>query len=457
MNYSGMPRRNTLKSAKPLRKASSPVFASSRIPDSAAHFALNVVALLVGLAVIYLMMSGLWTGYADYLSYPPLLPCVTVFLVIAPAERILRRRGRLSMGEIAGERLRPIDPRRVCLRVFGLGATLGLVAFAYWLFPEYGGSFYDPYWKFLKALAPVMLLSPLYCGWIDARAENPRDELVEFGEFLLRPLQAPNPTAIRRHLLGWTVKGFFLPLMAVYLNNDFNSLIHSFREGGTSAFASYHFWFTLSYTIDLLFCVIGYTVAIRLFNAQIRSVEPTVLGWIVALLCYEPFFSVINQRFLRYEGDNFWTWLQHWPTLRSLWAGSIIALLMIYSFSTVAFGLRFSNLTHRGIITSGPYRFTKHPSYLSKNLSWWLISVPFVASQGPSAALRHCLALALLNCVYFLRARTEERHLSRDPAYVAYARWIDTHGMLNALGRLIPWLKYRAPVTAPPTPLSPAT
>jgi hypothetical protein len=160
------------------------------------------VALLVGLAALYLMVSGLWTGYGDYLSYPPLLPCVAVFLVIAVVERILRRRGRLSTEEITDKRLRPIDPRRVCLRLFGLSATLGLVAFAYWLFPEYGGSFYDPYWKFLKALAPVMLLSPIYSGWIDARAENPRDELVEFGDFLLRPLQTTNPTAIRRHLLG---------------------------------------------------------------------------------------------------------------------------------------------------------------------------------------------------------------------------------------------------------------
>jgi hypothetical protein len=37
--------------------------------------------------------------------------------------------------------------------------------------------------------------------------------------------------------------------------------------------------------------------------------------------------------------------------------------------------------------------------------------------------------LALLNGVYFLRAKTEERHLSQDPAYVAYREWIARHGM----------------------------
>jgi isoprenylcysteine carboxyl methyltransferase (ICMT) family protein YpbQ len=306
-------------------------------------------------------------------------------------------------------------------------------------------------------MAPVLLLAPVYCSWIDAHALDPRDELVQFADFVLRGLRTDNPAAIRRHLLGWTVKGFFLPLMTVYLNSDFNALTNSFRHDGFNAFGNYDFWFTLSYTIDLLFCVIGYTATLRLFDSQIRSVEPTVLGWIAALLCYQPFYSVINQFYLPYEGKlNFSTWLEHWPLLQVLWAAAIISLLMIYSFSTASFGLRFSNLTHRGIITSGPYRFTKHPAYLSKNISWWLVSVPFVASEGASVTLRHCFALLLLNGVYFLRARTEERHLSRDPTYVAYARWIDTHGMLSALGRIVPWLKYRAPLAAPCAPSDPA-
>jgi hypothetical protein len=59
--------------------------------------------------------------------------------------------------------------------------------------------------------------------------------------------------------------------------------------------------------------------------------------------------------------------------------------------------------------------------------------------------LRHCALLLMLNGVYFLRARTEERHLSRDPEYVAYALWIDAHGLLAGLGRVLPWLRYRAP------------
>ncbi len=52
-------------------------------------------------------------------------------------------------------------------------------------------------------------------------------------------------------------------------------------------------------------------------------------------------------------------------------------------------------------------------------------------------ALRSCLLLALVNMVYYLRAVTEERHLSRDPIYREYRDWINRHGLLAALrGRL---------------------
>jgi hypothetical protein len=53
--------------------------------------------------------------------------------------------------------------------------------------------------------------------------------------------------------------------------------------------------------------------------------------------------------------------------------------------------------------------------------------------------------LALLNLIYYARARTEERHLSRDPTYVAYALWIDQHGLLAGLARVLPFIRYRTP------------
>jgi hypothetical protein len=104
--------------------------------------------------------------------------------------------------------------------------------------------------------------------------------------------------------------------------------------------------------------------------------------------------------------------------------------------ATVAFGIRFSNLTHRGILTNGPYRWTKHPAYVSKNLSWWLLSIPFIPMDGWDNLVKHSLALLCINFMYFMRAKTEEWHLSRDPTYVQYALWMNEHGVLRFLNRI---------------------
>ena len=77
------------------------------------------------------------------------------------------------------------DLQRIATRLFGLAATLALVAFVYWLFPEYSGSFYQPYWQFLRALAPGAVLAPVYFYWADAHLATPEDEYLAFGRLAL--------------------------------------------------------------------------------------------------------------------------------------------------------------------------------------------------------------------------------------------------------------------------------
>jgi hypothetical protein len=59
--------------------------------------------------------------------------------------------------------------------------------------------------------------------------------------------------------------------------------------------------------------------------------------------------------------------------------------------------------------------------------------MPFLSSNGWEFAVKGCLLLGIVNAIYFVRARTEERHLSQDPVYAAYARWIAEHGLLGRL------------------------
>src|SRR3712207_9414548 len=98
---------------------------------------------------------------------------------------------------------------------------------------------------------------------------------------------------------------------------------------------------------------------------------------------------------------------------RSLLGGWLVFLTAIYAWATVAFGIRFSNLTHRGILTHGPYAWTKHPAYVSKNLFWWLATLPFLATAGNlTDVMRHTFVMGLVAGGFYWRPRTDERHLS---------------------------------------------
>jgi hypothetical protein len=105
----------------------------------------------------------------------------------------------------------------------------------------------------------------------------------------------------------------------------------------------------------------------------------------------------------------------------------------------VVFGIRFSNLTYRGVLTHGPYRLTRHPAYLSKNLFWWASVLPFMVTNGSLLeGVRNCIFLLVVNAIYYWRARTEEAHLiAEDPKYAEYHAWMEHHGIVTApLARL---------------------
>jgi protein-S-isoprenylcysteine O-methyltransferase Ste14 len=127
--------------------------------------------------------------------------------------------------------------------------------------------------------------------------------------------------------------------------------------------------------IDCAWALFGYVSESRWLDNKTRSVEPTLLGWVACLIC--------------------------------------------------SFGARFSNLTNRGIITRGPYRFVRHPAYVCKCLAWWL-------EQVPTMTVSKALSLTTFCAIYALRARTEERHLSADPSFRAYKKktpWVLVPGI----------------------------
>ena len=130
-------------------------------------------------------------------------------LLIAASDHLLGRANPQEANGIAGAALRKADPARVATKLAGLLLTLALIAFAYWLFPEYHGSFYNPFWFSLSVIGPGLLVAaPFYFWWMDRRLENPRDAYWHAGHLLNGKWRTAEWGVIHQHFLGWLVKAF---------------------------------------------------------------------------------------------------------------------------------------------------------------------------------------------------------------------------------------------------------
>jgi isoprenylcysteine carboxyl methyltransferase (ICMT) family protein YpbQ len=325
----------------------------------------------------------------------------------------------------------PFSLERTVRKVTALYVTFSVIAAGYWFFPIYRRPLFDNFWPAIELVMPcVILAAPIYIALIDRRQREPEDAYAAIGSFILHGKVPSDMGQIVQYALGWTVKAFFLPLMFAYMCGSLNSFLTILQQDELGRLDVHRLIVTFFFLLDVSFAVAGYSLTLRILDTHIRSAEPTAFGWLVCLICYDPFVVVMNAYFSRDVLDNNWfALLAAWPVLQIFWSAAILICIFIYVWSTVSFGLRFSNLTHRGIITSGPYRFVKHPAYIAKNLAWWLVSLPFFNEAGLAEGLRHSLMLLCINGIYLLRAWTEERHLARDPAYRAYQDYIRAHGL----------------------------
>lgn len=333
---------------------------------------------------------------------------------------------------------------RTLTKFCGLLGSLGFVALCYWLFPEYHGKFNDYYELLRLILPPWIALAIPYFFWVDRKMREPRDGYWHMGKLVTLQWQAVDGRVVGQQLLGWVIKGYFMALMFTFMCDDLKRLF-LFNFGTLTGFKDYfHFLYYFLFFVDVGLASLGYVMSFRLTDTHIRSSEPTMLGWLVALACYEPLWSIVGARYLDYDTGYPWdAWLGNKPLLYGIWGSAILVLAAIYAWATVTFGARFSNLTNRGILTNGPYRWTKHPAYVVKNLSWWMMAVPFMPRGSPDEALRRCLLLLGVNFIYLMRAKTEEWHLSRDPDYVQYALWMEEHGVFRLIKR-VPLLRHLA-------------
>ncbi|MCR8726654.1 hypothetical protein [Frigidibacter sp. ROC022] len=402
-------------------------------PHSRARHFRNSPPLLTGLLGLATLFAGFvyWPagiGGSAELHYNLFL--LSVFAVMAISDLVLFQTWRQPE---AGVTLAPTRPdgavwTRIAVKLVGLGALLLGAATLYATVPLYLSPWYQRFTlQVFDNAVPIALGLAAYVVLADRLLTEPHDQLHAFGTWVCSLGTTGDPQKIGDFLRASAVKFFFLPLMYCYGLDDWIF----FREasGDFQSFtAFYEYAYRYLFFVDVCFAIIGYAVATRLLGAHVRWAERGVKGWLVCLICYAPFWQVIGREYLAYDDDIVWgSLLKAHPLAYQLWGSMILLLLCLYVLSTVSFGIRFSNVTYRGTVHRGPYALLRHPAYVSKNLTMWLIQLPFLA-VSPLDALGNTLALIGINTIYFLRARTEEANCSGAREYRLYKRYMRRHG-----------------------------
>lgn len=430
-----------------------------RLPDSRPPSDVSVAVGLIGLAalLLWLWIAREWGSIATAFDLPgPREPLVgahasiagLVFItvpMVAWSLLVDKVHRRPSTGiDWSLRRSRKRDPEVSLTKIAGLWATWAILTALYCLCRWYWNGDYIYALKVIALMGVGMVvLSIPYVLWLDRVLVEPRDQAWHFGAMLFFRRDW-DPAKVRKHWQAWIIKGFFTAFMISILPGNFANIVgFDLTEFLTNPVLFAAAMINLLFLVDVMVGTVGYIVTLRPLDAHIRSGNPLLGGWIAALICYPPFVwgLIGNSDVLNYEhAVASWDhWLAGNDALLWAWAGLLVLLTGVYAWATFAFGIRFSNLTYRGVLTNGPYRFTRHPAYVSKNLFWWCSVMPFlVVNDNPVDAIRNTFFLLCVNAVYYWRAKTEEAHLlAEDEKYRAYHAWMERHGLLTApLARL---------------------
>ena len=334
-----------------------------------------------------------------------------------------------------------------------LGTLVGLLAvlIAWESLATYRDSYYAPFFHVL----PLFLISAVVVSGIYHMVIGPMFGHSIRGDYqlglALLGRKEVQWARVRDALLVWLLRGFFLPINFCELVDTINV----FRGHGFLFLQGP--WTSVEYYVLLIIYVIiiaavvpGYIFGARLIGTETKEVSHSWFAWTVTLACYAPFETAFFKSWFNYNpsvANPVWfePWVSHFqttPVVLQTIGGLLVILSLVHLWGEAQFGLRSSNISNRGIITTGPYRFFKHPVYAAKCLVWLLIWLPFMSGISVVDDIRLTLLWACVCGIYALRALAEEKLLSDDPAYVAYALWMDEHGAAKDLGAMFPPLRF---------------
>lgn len=230
----------------------------------------------------------------------------------------------------------------------------------------------------------------------------------------------------RQIVLSYFLKLLFIPMM--YFGSieytklfweTFNYLIQSGIPDDYSALKVFNqlifpMFLNLTLAIVVTIYLFGYCVESEKLGSKIKSIDGTWLGWIVTLICYMPFFAVVF--YIIPKGDQDLAFFKN-EQLTAVVRSFLMLVILFKTWTIFTLGTKSSNLTNRGIVSKGPYKWIRHPHYLAKLIVWWICLIP--------SALEHPWltgGMIFWTTIYVLRALTEELHLQKDPDYKEYMK-----------------------------------
>ena len=256
----------------------------------------------------------------------------------------------------------------------------------------------------------------------------------------LRSPDALRPTYEEKHAIAFLlIKVLYGPLMLHSGMTDYYGITQFLKQAPSPlTFLDYADRYYVLFTkgifcVDSFLFAMGYHSEAGPMRNKLRYAETNPWHILVCVACYPPFNSVTSLFIGQSNGDPYILFGGniHHPVTWILRGLAVLSLILLASASWSLF-TKASNLTNRGIVDWGPYRFIRHPGYLGKNLYWVMTLIPALV---PNTALpgftwpRYawffaCTVLGIVcwATVYFLRSITEERFLMRDPDYVAYCK-----------------------------------
>lgn len=345
---------------------------------------------------------------------------------------------------------------RTMTKFFGVLLGIGFIFFLVWLFPAYDNA--TNMSRLREAVVPVLVfvvpVSFALIWFTEHVLGEKRDGTFQLGLLARGRWRAIDWPVFFDGVREWLLRCFFL------LINFYAAVwyIANLRENGlpdiSGDFATFITRLDLA-IFGMIVCSIlpGYIFASRLIRTELKKVDRTWFGWAINLSCYPPVNAAVFGAWVRYmpssevsAGYGMPAWAYHTistPLVMYAVAALIIFFAFIHLWGEAIVGIRAANISMRGLITTGPFRITKHPIYVSKCFQWACLYFPVLNALGVLNMIQSGILFLLVCAIYGGRALSEERLLATDPNYVKYGFFMDEKSIFAFVGRWVPFMTFK--------------